>query len=83
VHNREFRRVIYRHGLDKGDKAERLADFLTDTEAQDTITAQELGQRFDIPQDDASTFLAWINVGLRFKETNMDPQSDNQPDLVK
>lgn len=83
VHYREFRRIVYRHGLDKGDRADLLADFLTDAHTQPSVAPAALAGRFSIPEDDASTFLAWINVGVRFKETNMDPQADTKPDLVK
>ena len=72
VHFREFRRIVYKNGLDKGEKAGLLADFLTDQSQNAHITPEKLAEQFGIDRGDAATLLAWVNVALRFKEENLD-----------
>eukprot|EP00043_Microstomoeca_roanoka_P029494 m.22079 g.22079 ORF g.22079 m.22079 type:complete len:151 (-) comp9235_c0_seq1:28-480(-) len=72
LHHREFRRIIHQYGLDKGKKADLLADFLTNKSENESISPEQLAERFSIPKDDASTLLSWVNVALRFKEENLD-----------
>ncbi|EGD77512.1 hypothetical protein PTSG_08610 [Salpingoeca rosetta] len=78
THHREFRRIVHKYGLDKGDKADLLADFLTDSSQNKSISPDALAEKFDIPRGDASTLLAWVDVALRFKEANLDKPQDKQ-----
>ena len=71
VHSREFKRIVSMHGLNKGKKADQLADLLTDT-SNDQVSPDTVAARFNIPRHDASTLLSWIDIGLRFKEQALD-----------
>lgn len=42
------------------------------------VSAEDVAQRFGIPRDDAATLLAWINIGVRFKEENLDKAPANK-----
>ena len=75
LHNREFRRIVFMYGLDKGAKADQLADLLTDQDGHNHIAPEQLASQFDIPRDDAATLLSWIEVGVRFKEQALDSQA--------
>eukprot|EP00049_Salpingoeca_infusionum_P018607 m.357967 g.357967 ORF g.357967 m.357967 type:complete len:204 (+) comp18000_c0_seq1:1104-1715(+) len=75
AHHREFRRIVQQYGLDKGDKVDLLADFLTDSQQNQALSPAQLAEKFDIPPQEASTLLAWVDVGLRFKERNLDQPS--------
>jgi hypothetical protein len=63
------------YGLDKGAKADQLADLLTDQDGHNHIAPEQLASQFDIPRDDAATLLSWIEVGVRFKEQALDSQA--------
>eukprot|EP00056_Hartaetosiga_gracilis_P014536 m.240806 g.240806 ORF g.240806 m.240806 type:complete len:159 (+) comp16096_c0_seq1:80-556(+) len=76
AHHREFRRIVQQYGLDKGNKADLLADFLTDATGNAHILPKELATKFSIPQEEASTLLAWVDVALRFKEENLDKKPE-------
>eukprot|EP01147_Barroeca_monosierra_P009682 gene9683-1893_t len=72
AHHREFRRIVHKYGLDKGEKADLLADFLTNSAENSSISPQLLAERFNISREDASTLLAWVEIAVRFKEANLD-----------
>lgn len=75
-----FEDIVKKHGFDKGSRADEIADFLTGDEVQ-TVTPSEFATRFNIPVEDAGTFLAWINIGVSFKEQALDPHSKNTSSL--
>eukprot|EP00730_Choanoeca_flexa_P015540 TRINITY_DN715_c0_g1_i1.p1 TRINITY_DN715_c0_g1~~TRINITY_DN715_c0_g1_i1.p1 ORF type:complete len:178 (+),score=29.26 TRINITY_DN715_c0_g1_i1:35-535(+) len=72
AHQREFKRIVSQYGLNKGDRADQLADLLTNAVEEVSIPAQKVADQFELPLADASTLLAWIDVGLRFKEQALD-----------
>lgn len=72
VHSREFRRIVAQYGLSKGEKADQLANLLTNTSENEHISPEAVAAQFDMPRHDASTLLSWVDVGLRFKEEALD-----------
>eukprot|EP00055_Hartaetosiga_balthica_P015028 m.86385 g.86385 ORF g.86385 m.86385 type:complete len:160 (-) comp8757_c4_seq1:823-1302(-) len=76
AHHKEFRRIVQQYGLDKGNKADLLADFLTDASSHKHISKDHLASKFSIPREEASTLLAWVDIALRFKEDNLDKKPE-------
>eukprot|EP00324_Dicrateria_rotunda_P004860 CAMPEP_0206155604 /NCGR_PEP_ID=MMETSP1474-20131121/2231_1 /ASSEMBLY_ACC=CAM_ASM_001110 /TAXON_ID=97495 /ORGANISM="Imantonia sp., Strain RCC918" /LENGTH=196 /DNA_ID=CAMNT_0053554311 /DNA_START=71 /DNA_END=662 /DNA_ORIENTATION=- len=74
----EFERIVKHYKLDTGEKADAIADFLCNGEAQ-SVSTEEFATRFGTSVEDASSFLAWINVGVAFKEQYMDPHEGKYP----
>jgi len=69
-----FTKIVFKYDLNKGDKADKLADYLTDsTEGRTHVTPEQLGKEFGMSEEDANTFLAWIQIGVAFKEGYIDP----------
>ena len=77
---RRFHEVVTRYNLMEGPKSDAIADFLT-SGAASSVSAAEFAERFGTSEDDASTFLAWINVGIAFKEQYMDPNQEQADSL--
>ena len=61
--------------------ADAVADFLTSGEAS-TVSSSEFAARFGMTEEDASIFLAWVNVGISFKEQYMDPNQEQADALA-
>ena len=75
---KEFTKIVAKYGFDAGSKADDIADFLT-SEDTTRVNAADFASRFSTTEQDASIFLAWINVGVAFKEqfmTNTENASD-------
>merc|ERR1711871_1464995 len=64
----EFSRIVSQYNLERF--SDRIADFLT-AEEKVTITPQELGAEFGIPDQEAGVFLAWVNIAMQFKSECM------------
>jgi hypothetical protein len=79
---RKFEAVVSRNGLGEGAKADAIADFLTSGE-QAEVSTEEFARRFELSDEDASIFLAWVNVGISFKEQYMDPHQDKADAMTK
>ena len=72
---RRFHEVVARYNLMEGPKSDAIADFLTNGESS-SVSSLQFAERFGTSEEDASTFLAWINVGIAFKEQYMDPNQE-------
>ena len=79
---KDFARIVQKYRLDSGPKADAVADFLTSGEAS-SVSASEFAQRFGTTEEDAGVFLAWINVGVAFKEQYMDPNQGQADELAR
>lgn len=73
MHHVAFQEVVKKYGLDSEDKAERLSAFMTfDQHDGGTITPSMLEAEFGLTDADAKTFLSWVQVGVKFKQENLD-----------
>lgn len=79
LHHQEFRSIISKYGLDKGRKAEEISSYLTDARTKEKVSPEEFGEQFGMSSDEASTFLSFVHIGLRFKEDVLDGSSQNLP----
>ena len=79
---KDFGKVVAKYKFDKGPQQDAIADFLTSGEAS-SVTAKEFAERFGTNEEDASIFLAWINVGVAFKEQYMDPNQEEADALAR
>ena len=78
----QFQKVVTRYSLDRGSKSDAIADFLTSSE-KESVTAEEFAERFGTSEEDASIFLAWVNVGIAFKEQYMDPNQEEADKIAR
>ncbi len=65
-----FTAVVAKYGFDKGSRSDEIADFMTSAEVS-TISAAQFAARFSTSDEDAEVFLAWVSVGVAFKEQYM------------
>jgi hypothetical protein len=77
---RQFQAIVKKYHFDTGKHSDEIADFLT-SDAASTVTPAEFAARFGTTEADASTFLAWINVGVAFKEQYMDPHQQQADEM--
>ncbi|PLW79741.1 hypothetical protein C0585_06160 [Candidatus Woesearchaeota archaeon] len=70
-HRDEFLKIIDRYDLQKEDKAEEIAVFLTNGK-ENEISAREFASKFCMSVDEAVIFLSFIHKGVKFKEENID-----------
>jgi len=71
---KRFEAIVKKYKLMEGDRADEIADFLTSGDTR-SVSAEEFGKKYDMEVDDAGVFLAWINVGIGFKEEAIDPNA--------
>jgi len=69
---RQFDLVTSKYNLNVGDKAQRIATFLTDSSERTQVSVDEFAQRFEMERDDASVYMMYINMMVSFKEQWMD-----------
>lgn len=69
---KQFEAIVKKYRFTDGPKSDAIADFLT-SGASTSVSAEQFAERFGTTEDDASAFLAWVNVGIAFKEQYMDP----------
>mmetsp|Transcript_2961 Transcript_2961/g.5210 ORF Transcript_2961/g.5210 Transcript_2961/m.5210 type:complete len:97 (+) Transcript_2961:80-370(+) len=75
-HKLAFEAIIEQYGLKEDSKASAIADFLTDNAEQELVSATEFANKFGMNESEARIFLAWIAVGIKFKEeTNLNVQT--------
>jgi len=73
IHHQAFQVVVKKYGLDAPDKADKLSAFLTFTGHDGgTITPPMVAKEFGMHEEDAKTFLSWVQQGVKFKEENLD-----------
>ena len=58
--------VVDKYGFDQGAKSDEIADFV-ESHAH-AVTCAAFAARFGTSDEDADTFLTWLNVGLAFRE---------------
>ena len=79
---KQFEAIVRKYNFADGPRSDAIADFLTSGESS-TVTASEFAVRFGTTEEDASIVLAWINVGVAFKEQYMDPNQDQADELAR
>ena len=62
----QFMAVVDKYGYDQGAKSDEIADFV-ESHAH-AVTCAAFAARFGTSDEDADTFLTWLNVGLAFRE---------------
>lgn len=72
IHKREFDRIRTQYGLDTPQNAERIANMLANTGANEGVSAPEFARMFGMSTEEAVVFLEWIKVGVKFKEETLD-----------
>mmetsp|Transcript_9102 Transcript_9102/g.30817 ORF Transcript_9102/g.30817 Transcript_9102/m.30817 type:complete len:174 (+) Transcript_9102:29-550(+) len=63
---RRFQEIIQKYQLQRAGCADRIADFMTG--GADGVTSDDFAREFDTSVADAEDFMAWINVGVAWKE---------------
>lgn len=71
LHKMEFDRIVAKYKLDSDKKSGAIADFLTNTDEGEHITAEAFAAKFSMTIEDAVIFLGWIKVGVDFKKETM------------
>ena len=72
-HKKEFDRVIRKYCLADEQKAEAIADFLTQSKSKENrVDVREFASLFDMREHEATLFLSFIERGIRFKEEHID-----------
>eukprot|EP00956_Cyclotella_meneghiniana_P002644 scaffold3137_cov35-Cyclotella_meneghiniana.AAC.3 len=72
IHKREFDRIRKKYGLDNPAQAEKIADLLANTNANEGVSAPKFATLFGMTVEEAVVFLEWIKVGIKFKEETLD-----------
>ena len=62
-HHKAFLKIIEKYHLK--DHADRLADYITHS---DNSSIDRFSKEFDVPIDEATMFISFIEKGLSFKE---------------
>mmetsp|Transcript_13017 Transcript_13017/g.30820 ORF Transcript_13017/g.30820 Transcript_13017/m.30820 type:complete len:111 (+) Transcript_13017:146-478(+) len=70
LHKQEFDRIIAAYKLDAPDKAESIAELLTNQDS--AVSAPAFAEKFGMKVEEAVVFLEWIKVGIKFKEESID-----------
>jgi len=70
LHKQEFDKIIAKYKLDAPDKAEAIAELLTNQ--NDGVSAPAFAEKFGMNVEEAVVFLEWIKVGIKFKEEAID-----------
>jgi len=69
-HKKEFDKIIEKYNFNEEGKAEELAAYLTKQHGK-IISTKEFSTLFAITEDEAKTFLSFIEKGIKFKENNL------------
>ena len=77
----QFMAIVQRYGFDRGAKSDEVAEYMTSRETSATITCAAFSDRFGTSEEEADAFLAWLNVGIAFKERYIAQQSSDAPSL--
>ncbi len=68
-HKKKFEKIVLKYSLNQPEKAEEIAKFLT---KGNTVSVKEFATLFAIQEDEAKTFLSFIDKGIKFKEEHID-----------
>lgn len=72
-HKKEFEKIVKKYKLFKKEKAEEIANFLTKSKKNNTISPKEFQTLFAInTEEEAKIFLTFIDKGLTFKKEHID-----------
>ena len=74
--HRKFVAVVQKYSFDRGTKSDEVADYVTSRETSAAMTSADLSARFGTSEEEAEAFLAWLNVGIAFKEWYLAQESD-------
>ena len=66
-HSNEFKNIIKKYSLDKKEKADEIATFLTKA-AQNKVSAKEFAALFSMTEKEAVVFLSFIEKGIKLKD---------------
>lgn len=78
----KFEAIVKKYDLNSGPKSDGIADFLTSDEAG-SVSSTEFAERFGMTEEEGEIFLAWLNVGIAFKEQYMDPHEGKAKQLSR
>lgn len=79
---KQFEAIVKKYDLNSGPKSDDIADFLTSGEAG-SVSSTEFAERFGMTEEEGGVFLAWLNVGIAFKEQYMDPHDGKAKQLSR
>eukprot|EP01127_Copromyxa_protea_P006308 TRINITY_DN16111_c0_g1_i1.p2 TRINITY_DN16111_c0_g1~~TRINITY_DN16111_c0_g1_i1.p2 ORF type:complete len:149 (-),score=39.92 TRINITY_DN16111_c0_g1_i1:78-524(-) len=82
-HHREFREIIAKYGLDQGDRADVISDLLTNKEANEAVSVEDFAKKFGMTEREAYSFLAFIDVGIKYKEEHLNPNTEGFMNAMK
>ena len=73
AHYKEFLEVVKKYNLDDQDKAEEISAYLTAHKHHDkgNVTPKQFARNFSMSEQEALTFLSFIERGLDFKQKHM------------
>lgn len=71
THHSEFQKVIKKYGLFLEHKAGKVADYLTSEHGKD-VHPKHFAEEFGMDENEAKTFLTFIEKGIHFKKSAMD-----------
>ena len=74
---KQFMAVVQKYGFAEGEKSDAIADFMTSGESR-SVSSKEFAERFGTTVEDGESFLAWLNVGIAFKEQYMDRSEEEK-----
>ena len=72
LHKKEFDRIRTKYGLTSPEQAEKIANLLANTDANEGVSAPKFAEMFGMTVTEAVVFLEWIKVGIKFKEETLD-----------
>ena len=72
LHKKEFDRIRTKYGLTSPEQAEKIANLLANTDANEGVSAPSFAEMFGMTVTEAVVFLEWIKVGIKFKEETLD-----------
>jgi len=72
IHKQEFDKIRTKYGLSSPANAEKIANMLADTGANERVSAPKFAKMFGMSTTEAVVFLEWIKVGIKFKEETLD-----------
>lgn len=81
---RKFDRIVKKYNLFSEDKAGEIADLLTGSdESVSRISSVDFAAKYGMQEEEAETFLRWIQMGVKFKEEAIDPHNDASQGLAE
>ena len=78
---KKFHSVVQKYGFADGARSDEIADFMTSGESR-SVSSKEFAERFGTSVEDGEAFLAWLNVGIAFKEQYMDRSEEEKEKIL-